>query len=93
MPATIEIHRSPVHHKAAQPGQTAEQRIEQGLKNFWYPVMPSYQLADKPVGITRLSEEIVLWRDSQGTVHATEDRCPHRGARLSLGWHLEDRLA
>ncbi len=93
MTATIEIHRSPANHKTAQPGQTAEQRVEQGLKNFWYPVMPSYQLAGKPVGITRLSEEIVLWRDSQGTVHATEDRCPHRGARLSLGWNLEDRIA
>ena len=26
-------------------------------------------------------------------MHAVEDRCPHRGARLSLGWNLGDRLA
>jgi phenylpropionate dioxygenase-like ring-hydroxylating dioxygenase large terminal subunit len=26
-------------------------------------------------------------------VHALEDRCPHRGARLSLGWNLGNRIA
>lgn len=26
-------------------------------------------------------------------VQATEDRCPHRGARLSMGWNLGDRIA
>jgi phenylpropionate dioxygenase-like ring-hydroxylating dioxygenase large terminal subunit len=26
-------------------------------------------------------------------VHALEDRCPHRGARLSLGWNLGNRVA
>jgi phenylpropionate dioxygenase-like ring-hydroxylating dioxygenase large terminal subunit len=45
------------------------------------------------VGVTRLGERIVLWRDGKGQVHALEDRCPHRGARLSLGWNLGDRVA
>lgn len=67
--------------------------IEKGLRNFWYPVTPSYMLRHTPIGITRLSEEIVLWRDRDGKVHAIEDRCPHRGARLSLGWNLGDRVA
>lgn len=67
--------------------------VESGLRNFWYPVLPSYVLRDTPVGITRLSEEIALWRDADGTVHAVEDRCPHRGARLSLGRNLGDRVA
>ena len=35
----------------------------------------------------------MLWRDHDGQIHALEDRCPHRGARLSLGWNLGDRLA
>ena len=26
-------------------------------------------------------------------MHALEDRCPHRGARLSLGWNLGERVA
>jgi phenylpropionate dioxygenase-like ring-hydroxylating dioxygenase large terminal subunit len=67
--------------------------LEKGLRNFWYPVTPSYMVENHPVGITRLGEEIVIWRDTNGTVRAMEDRCPHRGARLSLGWNLEDRIA
>ncbi len=35
----------------------------------------------------------MVWRDDQGQVHALEDRCPHRGARLSLGWNLGNRVA
>ena len=68
-------------------------RVSKGLKNYWYPVLPSWALDNGPMGITRLSENIVLWRDKSGAVHALEDRCPHRGARLSLGWNLGDRLA
>ena len=69
-------------------------RVSKGLKNYWYPVLPSWALTDDgPMGITRLSENIVLWRDREGEIHALEDRCPHRGARLSLGWNLGDRLA
>ncbi len=64
-----------------------------GLRDRWYPVAPSYAIGTKPVGLTRLGERIVLWRDESGAVHALEDRCPHRGARLSLGWNLGDRVA
>ena len=70
-----------------------EERLNKGLKNSWYPVLPSWALHDAPVGITRLCENIVLWRDRDGSINAIEDRCPHRGARLSLGWNLGDRLA
>lgn len=70
-----------------------EQRLDIGLPNCWHPVLPSWAVQDAPVGITRLSENIVLWREADGTVHALEDRCPHRGARLSLGWNLGDRVA
>jgi len=46
-----------------------------------------------PVGITRLGEKLVAWRDKSGVVHVLEDRCPHRGSPLSLGWNLGDRIA
>lgn len=71
----------------------AEDRLNKGLLDYWYPVLPSYALHGTPVGITRLSQNIVLWRDPAGGVRALEDRCPHRGARLSLGWNLGDRVA
>ena len=67
--------------------------LEQGLRNLWYPIAPSWQVGENPLGVTRLGERIVVWRDREGVVHALEDRCPHRGARLSLGWNLGDRLA
>jgi phenylpropionate dioxygenase-like ring-hydroxylating dioxygenase large terminal subunit len=37
--------------------------------------------------------DIAIFRTSEDTVFALEDRCPHRGARLSLGWNLGDRVA
>lgn len=76
-----------------QATDAAERLLERGLRNYWYPICPSYQVKEAPVGLTRLSEQIVVWRDKDGTVHALEDRCPHRGARLSVGWNLGDRVA
>lgn len=73
--------------------EAIEKRVNQGLMNKWYPVHSSWAVTARPIGITRLSENIVLWRASDGQVHALEDRCPHRGARLSLGWNLNDRIA
>jgi nitrite reductase/ring-hydroxylating ferredoxin subunit len=36
--------------------------------------------------------ELALWRDSAGAAHVWEDRCPHRGMRLSFGFVRGDRL-
>lgn len=68
-------------------------RVDLGLRDLWYPVAPSWSLGANPLGMTRLGEDIVLWRDRDGQIHCLEDRCPHRGARLSLGWNLNDRIA
>lgn len=73
--------------------QKLQEYLDVGLKNMWYPVLASWELAAEPLGITRLEENIVLWRDKEGRVNAIEDRCPHRGARLSMGWNLGDRIA
>ena len=70
-----------------------QQYLDLGIRDAWYPVLPSWRVTDAAVGVTRLGDNIVVWRDPQGTVHAIEDRCPHRGARLSLGWNLGDRIA
>lgn len=72
---------------------TVQQYLDRGLRGLWYPVLASWEVQTNPVGITRLGEQIVVWRDSNGQVQALEDRCPHRGARLSLGWNLGDRIA
>jgi phenylpropionate dioxygenase-like ring-hydroxylating dioxygenase large terminal subunit len=67
--------------------------LNTGIRNVWHPVLPSWRVSDAPVGITRLDENLVVWRDKDGTLRALEDRCPHRGARLSKGWNLGDRVA
>ncbi|WP_439607586.1 Rieske 2Fe-2S domain-containing protein [Hydrogenophaga sp.] len=67
--------------------------LEIGLKDLWFPVCPSGFVKDSPVSLRRLGYKIALWRDTAGQVHALEDHCPHRGAPLSLGVNLGDRLA
>jgi phenylpropionate dioxygenase-like ring-hydroxylating dioxygenase large terminal subunit len=52
---------------------------------LWHPVGLSTHLADKPLAVQLLGEAVALWRDAQGTPHAWADKCPHRGAKLSLG--------
>ncbi len=73
--------------------QHTQHLLATGPRDQWYPVAPSWQVQGAPLGLTRLGEQIVLWRDAAGLVHALQDRCPHRGARLSMGWNLGDRLA
>ncbi len=70
-----------------------EELLSLGVRNRWYAIAAGWMVKDSPVGMTRLGERIVVWRDAEGGVHAMEDRCPHRGARLSMGWNLGDRIA
>lgn len=72
---------------------TVDELLERGLYNLWYPVCPSRFVAERPVSLRRLGYKIVLWREADGTLHALEDHCPHRGAPLSQGVNLGDRLA
>ena len=67
--------------------------LRRGLRNYWYPIFRSSDLeADKPLGITRVGEPLVLWRDAEGATHLFPDRCGHRAARLSLGDLVDGRL-
>jgi phenylpropionate dioxygenase-like ring-hydroxylating dioxygenase large terminal subunit len=52
---------------------------------WWLPVATIEDLApDRPLAVALLGEPLVLWHD--GTqARAFTDRCPHRGARLSMG--------
>ncbi|WP_161993320.1 aromatic ring-hydroxylating dioxygenase subunit alpha [Lacisediminimonas profundi] len=68
------------------PWKDVEEKFALGLRNHWYAILPSDELPlDKPVGIKRLGADLVVWRDAEGQVRVFEDRCPHRGAKLSLG--------
>src|SRR4051812_45444548 len=54
-------------------------------RQHWHPVTASEAVQATPFAARLLAEDLVLWRDPSGSVHAWPDRCPHRGARLSLG--------
>ena len=64
---------------------SVEERLESGLLNFWYLVADAREITNEPVGLKRLNQDIVVWRDERGEINVVEDRCPHRGARLSKG--------
>ena len=59
----------------------------------WYPVLRSRELTTKPVGRKRFGEPLVFWRDATGAPVVFPDRCPHRGAALSLGKVKEGQLS
>ncbi|WP_341677687.1 aromatic ring-hydroxylating dioxygenase subunit alpha [Niveibacterium sp. SC-1] len=62
------------------------------MRNDWHVVATGSALTDTPLAARLLEEEIVLWRDASGTVHAWEDRCPHRGTRFSIGAVVDGQL-
>ena len=51
----------------------------------WHPVAQAGDLCGAPLAVTLLGQRLVLWRSDDGAAHAWDDRCPHRGASLSLG--------
>ena len=59
------------------------------LLNEWHPVMRLEDIQKGTLKPSRLlGEDLVLWRHNE-QILAWQDLCPHRGARLSLGW-VED---
>jgi phenylpropionate dioxygenase-like ring-hydroxylating dioxygenase large terminal subunit len=56
------------------------------LLDDWHPVAATASLAaGVSLAVKLLGREIVVWRTGDGAVHAADDRCPHRGTRLSIG--------
>ncbi|MEW1660155.1 aromatic ring-hydroxylating dioxygenase subunit alpha [Streptomyces sp. NPDC093707] len=73
---------------------TADHIYATGLRNQWHPVLPSSAVAPGAMRtVTALGEQWLLFRRADGTPALLADRCPHRGAPLSLGKHLGDRVA
>lgn len=63
------------------------------LCNAWYVAAWSKDLqAGQPMAVPILGQNLVIYRDAQGTPVALEDRCVHRFAPLSLGRCEGDNL-
>jgi nitrite reductase/ring-hydroxylating ferredoxin subunit len=54
--------------------------------NRWFAVAACGEVPRGHIGRSQLlGQELVLWRTAAGVFNAWENRCPHRGVRLSLG--------
>jgi phenylpropionate dioxygenase-like ring-hydroxylating dioxygenase large terminal subunit len=61
------------------------------LRRSWHAVARVDDIGAAPVPVTLLDERLVLAR-LDGEIQAFDDRCPHRGAALSVGWIEDDCL-
>jgi nitrite reductase/ring-hydroxylating ferredoxin subunit len=60
----------------------------------WHPLALAGGVpAGTSSGTHLLGAELVVWRDASGAAHVWDDRCPHRGMRLSFGFVRGDRIA
>ncbi|EHH68710.1 Rieske 2Fe-2S domain-containing protein [Gluconobacter morbifer] len=60
----------------------------------WFPLALCVDVPSGTAAPARLrGAEIALWRGPDGQIHAWEDRCPHRGMRLSFGFVRDGNLA
>lgn len=63
------------------------------LRNCWYVAAWESELgSSEPLARTIINEPLVLYRRTDGSVVALEDRCPHRHTALSVGRIEGDEL-
>ena len=64
------------------------------MREYWLPAAYEWEL--EPDGqqqrVRLLGEDLLAWRDSEGNVAFTQQRCPHRGAGLFFGRNEEGGL-
>ena len=61
--------------------------------NRWFAVSACGEVPHGHVAPTQLlGQELVLWRSAAGALNAWENRCPHRGVRLSLASCVGEEL-
>jgi nitrite reductase/ring-hydroxylating ferredoxin subunit len=59
------------------------------LLETWFPVATSVDLPKRQIFHAQLlGEELAIWRADDGYVNVWENRCLHRGVRLTLGTNL-----
>ena len=62
------------------------------LLNDWHPVAHISSISQDNLTPARvMGVDLVVWQSDDG-VHVWQDRCAHRGVKLSLGKRCENRL-
>jgi phthalate 4,5-dioxygenase oxygenase subunit len=64
------------------------------MRQYWIPANYSYETEPdgQPIRVRLLGEDLLAWRDTDGTPAFTQERCPHRGAGLFFGRNEEHGL-
>ncbi len=62
------------------------------LKNFWYALCLSTEAKEKPIRVTALGQDLVVYRNSKHKAIAMSDLCVHRGGALSSGCVKHDSV-
>lgn len=63
------------------------------IPNRWYAALSEKELRGKSLlGVKRFGLNLALWRRKDGTYVCLSDECCYRGASLSHGSVIEDRL-
>jgi phenylpropionate dioxygenase-like ring-hydroxylating dioxygenase large terminal subunit len=55
----------------------------------WLLAHRSMLKPNKPMKISLLGSDYVLWQESRGSINALPNACPHMGAMLSEGWCVQ----
>jgi len=80
-----------LHEHPAKP--ITEQMCIDKYNMGWYVVAEAKEItANKPYKITVWEKDYVIWKSSDHTYHALSDICPHKGAALSVGTIVNDRV-
>ncbi|EIE49366.1 vanillate O-demethylase oxygenase [Salipiger aestuarii] len=66
--------------------------MTQFVRNAWYVAAWSTEIDDELRRFTILGDHVVMFRKTDGTVAALEDRCPHRLLPLSRGKRVGDTV-
>src|ERR1700681_64994 len=64
------------------------------MRQYWLPCVYSWELTPDgdPQRVRMLGEDLIAWRDSNGTPSFIANNCPHRGASLFFGRNEETGL-
>jgi nitrite reductase/ring-hydroxylating ferredoxin subunit len=65
------------------------------LRRFWMPAVISTEIPEPdcpPVRVKLLGEDLIAWRNTDGSVGLIQNACPHRGASMFFGRNEENGL-
>ena len=65
------------------------------MRRYWQPIFLKSELPEPdgaPIRVRHLGENLIAWRNSDGSVGLMQNACPHRGASMFFGRNEENGL-